>query len=76
VRPNIVWAGDTQGLETVIAVRCSPTGTLLSASVQRGSGNPQWDEAALRAVQKSDPMPLDDNGRTPASFTITMRPAG
>lgn len=76
VRPNIVWAGETQGLETVIEVHCAPTGTLLSAAIERSSGNPQWDDAALRAVQKSDPMPLDDNGKTPASFTITMRPAG
>ncbi len=76
VRPNIVWAGDTQGLETVVAVRCAPTGTLLSATITRGSGNSQWDDAALRAVQRSDPMPLDTNGKTPASFTITLRPAG
>jgi colicin import membrane protein len=76
VRPNIVWAGDTQGLETVVAVRCAPTGTLLSATITRGSGNSQWDDAALRAVQRSDPMPQDTNGKTPASFTITLRPAG
>ncbi|CAB3771575.1 cell envelope integrity protein TolA [Paraburkholderia solisilvae] len=76
VRPNIVWAGDTQGLETVVSVRCAPTGTLLSATVTRGSGNSQWDDAALRAVQRSDPMPQDTNGKTPASFTITLRPAG
>lgn len=76
VRPNIVWAGDTQGLETVVSVRCSPTGTLLSATVTRGSGNAQWDDAALRAVQRSDPMPLDTNGKAPSSFTITLRPAG
>ncbi|MFM0285656.1 cell envelope integrity protein TolA [Paraburkholderia megapolitana] len=75
VRPNIVWAGDTQGLETVVAVHCAPTGTLLSATVTRSSGNAQWDDAALRAVQRSDPMPLDTNGKTPASFTITLRPA-
>jgi colicin import membrane protein len=76
VRPNIVWAGDTQGLETEIAVRCAPTGTLLSATITRGSGNSQWDEAALRAVQRSDPMPLDTNGKTPESFKITLRAAG
>ncbi|CAB3766483.1 cell envelope integrity protein TolA [Paraburkholderia humisilvae] len=76
VRPNIVWAGDTQGLETVVSVRCAPTGTLLSATITRGSGNSQWDDAALRAVQRSDPMPQDTNGKTPASFTITLRPAG
>jgi len=76
VRPNISWGGETEGLETVIAVRCSPTGTLLSASVSRSSGNAAWDAAALRAVQRSDPMPLDVNGKAPESFYITLRPAG
>jgi len=77
VRPNITWGGETAGLETVVSVRVSPsTGTLLSASIQRSSGNEQWDQAALRAVQRSDPMPLDTNGQAPGTFTITLRPAG
>ncbi|QSN63819.1 cell envelope integrity protein TolA (plasmid) [Caballeronia sp. M1242] len=76
VRPNIIWAGDTSGLETVIAVRLGKTGTLLSAIVSRSSGNPQWDDAALRAVERSDPMPLDVSGEAPASFTITLSPNG
>ncbi|CAH2898276.1 MAG: TolA protein [uncultured Paraburkholderia sp.] len=76
VRPNISWGGETEGLETVIAVRCSPTGTLLSATIAHSSGNSAWDDAALRAVQRSDPMPQDIDGKTPASFRITLRPAG
>jgi TonB family protein len=76
VRPYIEWNGETQGLETVIAVHCAPTGTLLSATIERSSGNSQWDAAALQAVQHSDPMPSDTNGKTPVSFTITLRPAG
>lgn len=76
VRPNIVWSGDTQGLETEIAVRCSPSGTLLSVTVTRGSGNAQWDDAAERAVRASDPMPVDTDGKTPSNFKITLRPAG
>jgi colicin import membrane protein len=76
VRPNISWGGETEGLETVISVRCSPTGTLLSATISRSSGNQAWDDAALRAVQRSDPMPQDIDGKTPASFKITLRPAG
>jgi colicin import membrane protein len=75
VQPNIVWSGATEGLETVVQVRCSPTGTLLSATVIRGSGNQAWDDAALRAVQRSDPMPTDIDGKTPGSFKITLRPA-
>jgi len=76
VRPNIVWEGETSGLETVIAIHCAPSGTLLSATVQRSSGNSRWDAAALKAVQSADPMPLDTNGETPANFAITLRPAG
>jgi colicin import membrane protein len=47
----------------------------LSASIQKGSGNPQWDQAALNAVNASNPMPLDINGKAPSSFLITLRPA-
>ncbi|QQC62467.1 cell envelope integrity protein TolA [Paraburkholderia ginsengisoli] len=75
VLPNVSWGGETEGLETVISVRCSPTGTLLSATVSRSSGNAAWDAAALRAVHRTDPMPLDTNGKTPESFLITLRPA-
>jgi colicin import membrane protein len=76
VRPNISWGGETSGLETVVSVRCSPTGTLLGATIQHSSGNDAWDAAALRAVQRTDPMPQDINGKTPSSFLITLRPAG
>ena len=76
VRPNINWDGETSGLESVVSVRCSPTGTLLSAQIARSSGNADWDAAALQAVKRSDPMPLDTDGKTPAKFDVTMRPAG
>jgi len=76
VRPNITWSGEMSGLETEIAVRCSPTGTLLSATISRSSGNSSWDDAALRAVQRSDPMPVDTDGKAPSSFKVVLRPAG
>lgn len=76
VRPNVIWSGPTEGLDALIAVRCAPDGALLDARIARSSGNAQWDDAALRAVQRSDPMPLDTHGKAPASFNIRMRPAG
>lgn len=75
VRPNIIWSGDTSGLQTVMSLRCSPTGALRSVYVIRSSGNQAWDDAALRAVQRSDPMPQDIDGKTPGSFMLTLRPA-
>ncbi|MFM0499474.1 cell envelope integrity protein TolA [Paraburkholderia caffeinilytica] len=76
VHPNVIWSGPTEGLVTDIAVRCSPSGTILGAAIKRSSGNSEWDAAALRAVQQSDPLPQDVDGKTPASFTIRLRPAG
>jgi colicin import membrane protein len=76
VLQHVTWGGETEGLETVIAVRCSPDGNQLSATISHGSGNPAWDAAALRAVKASDPMPRDVNGKTPESFYVTLRPAG
>jgi TonB family protein len=76
VRPYIEWDGPTSGLATAIAVHCSPNGSIISAAVKSGSGNTRWDAAALNAVQRSDPMPLDTDGKTPTAFTITVRPAG
>lgn len=74
VAPNIVWNGPTQGLETAIAVRCAPSGMLLSASIIGTSGNDEWDKAALRAVERSDPMPLDTDGVAPPEFEMRLRP--
>jgi colicin import membrane protein len=76
VQPNVIWSGPTQGLETRISVRCAPSGTILGATIARSSGNPDWDAAALRAVQHSDPMPTDTDGKAPSSFTIRMTPGG
>ncbi|MGF6408636.1 cell envelope integrity protein TolA [Paraburkholderia sp. MM5482-R1] len=77
VRPNVVAPTDINGnLSSVIAVRCAPDGSLLSATMQRSSGNLEWDIAALSAVEKSNPMPRDVNGSTPSSFLITFRPKG
>jgi TonB family protein len=74
VRPNIIWSGNTSGLETVLEVHCTSAGTLESVRIVRSSGDAGWDAAALRAVQQSDPMPLDTNGEAPHSFEITLRP--
>ncbi|CAE6813831.1 hypothetical protein R69927_05310 [Paraburkholderia domus] len=76
VRPNVIWAGPVLDSETAITVHCLPNGTLLSATVTRSSGNAAWDTAALHAVQRSDPMPLDASGQTPREFVIVLRSAG
>ena len=77
VRANVVAPFAVEGNPSaVIAVKCAPSGALLGVTMQRSSGNPQWDSATLSAVEKSAPMPRDVNGSTPASFLITFQPMG
>ncbi|WP_133650345.1 cell envelope integrity protein TolA [Paraburkholderia flava] len=75
VKQNLNYAGAKDQITTLIAVRCSPTGTVLSATIVSSSGNAEWDEAAMRAVRRSDPMPRDVDGKTPPSFNIKLTPA-
>ncbi|SDI29470.1 TonB family protein [Paraburkholderia phenazinium] len=74
IRPNIVWNGKVNSLETVVEVHCATSGNLESVKIARSSGDQAWDQAALEAVRRSDPMPLDENGQAPPSFMITLRP--
>jgi colicin import membrane protein len=77
---NVVYPG---GVETItgnpeadIQVRVSPTGDILSARLVRSSGNPSWDEAAVRAIERSERIPPDVDGRYVTDFRVTMKPKG
>lgn len=75
VAPNIIFNGDVEGNpSTVVAVSLASDGSLLSARLTKSSGDAGWDNAVLRAVERSDPLPRDENGKAPANFTITFRP--
>ena len=75
VKPNIIFSGDVEGNPAaVVAVSLAPDGSLLSARLSKSSGNADWDNAVLRAVQRSDPLPRDEDGKAPPSFTITFKP--
>lgn len=74
VQPNIVWNGKTGHRETVVEVHCTSSGSLESVKIVRSSGDRAWDKAAIEAVKRSDPMPRNESGEAPRSFTITLRP--
>ena len=57
-----------------VEVRTTPDGTLISARLVKASGNPAWDRAVVRAVEKTGSMPRDVDGRVHTQFTIVFRP--
>ncbi|KAA0997804.1 TonB C-terminal domain-containing protein [Paraburkholderia panacisoli] len=73
--PKLVAPTDIEGNPSAVgAVTCAPNGSVLSASVQGSSGNPQSDNTASTALDQSVLLPLHVYGSTPASFLITFRP--
>ena len=58
-----------------IEITTSPDGTIVGSRIVKSSGVPAWDEAALRAIQRTEVMPRDIDGRVPNPFPpIRMRP--
>ncbi|MCP5290551.1 MAG: cell envelope integrity protein TolA [Burkholderiaceae bacterium] len=75
IKPNIVLADSLPPtLEAEVEVRASSTGTILSRRLLRSSGNPVWDEAVLRAVDRTAQLPRDTDGRVPPTIVIRFRP--
>ena len=75
VRPNIVYPDAlSDNPRTEVEVRASPDGTIVGTRVTKSSGNKAWDDAVVRALQKTETLPRDVDGRVPSSLVIGFRP--
>jgi len=78
VRPNVVFpdaelVSGNPGAE--FDIRLAPDGTIVGTpSLVKSSGLPNWDEAALRALQKTEKLPRDIDGTVPPRLIVTLRP--
>ena len=59
--------------KATVEVRVSPAGLILSSRLTKSSGVPAWDDAVLRAVEKTERIPAD-NGRYPSVFPVDFGP--
>lgn len=77
VRPNIVFTEDVSGNpKAEVEVRMAPDGTIVGKRLVRSSGVKAWDDAVLRALDKTDALPRDVDGRVPSTVVIDFRPRG
>lgn len=75
VRPNIVYSADAGGnLKAEVEVRLAPDGTIVGKRLVKSSGAKAWDEAVLRALDKTETLPRDVDGRVPTQVVIEFRP--
>ena len=75
VKPNIVFTEDLPGNPSAeVEVRAAPDGTIVSRKLLKASGSKPWDDAVLKAIDKTEILPRDTDGRVPAVMVISFRP--
>jgi len=75
IKPNIVFTDDITGNPMAeVEVRTSPDGTIISRKLLKASGVTSWDEAVLRAIDKTEMLPRYTDGRVPTTLVISFRP--
>ena len=75
IRPNIVFTGTVVGDPTTeVEVKLAPNGTIVGRKIVKTSGQPAWDEAVLRAIDKTETLPRDTDGRVPTQLILVFNP--
>ncbi|MDP2417804.1 MAG: cell envelope integrity protein TolA [Hydrogenophaga sp.] len=75
IKPNVVFTETVSGNPRAeVEVRTLPDGTITTRRIVKSSGSPAWDEAVLRAIDRTGTLPRDTDGRVPSSLIIGLRP--
>ena len=76
VKPNIVLTASVPStVLAVVEVRAAPDGTIVGRRLVKSSGNSTWDNAVLRAIDRTEILPRDTDGRVPSPIEIEFRPS-
>lgn len=75
VKPNITYTESPAGNPTAeVEVRTSPDGTIISRKLVKSSGVKSWDDAVLNAIDKTEVLPRDVDGRVPPALILVFSP--
>jgi len=71
IRRNIVFTGSLSGNPVAtVEVTAAPGGSIISRRLVKSSGHKDWDDAVMRAVERTGSLPRDTDGRVPSPVTI------
>lgn len=75
IKPNIVFTDGVAGNPvTEVEVRMAPDGTITQRRITKPSPSKTWDEAVLRALDRTAVLPRDVDGRVHSPLIMTFRP--
>lgn len=75
IKPNIVFTEEALNNNPAeVEVKCAPDGTIVGFKLVKSSGNKAWDDAVLKAIQKTEVLPRDTDGRVHSPLLISFKP--
>jgi colicin import membrane protein len=75
IKSNIVVQAPIDGNpEALVTIVTAADGLITSIAITRSSGNAEWDKAVTRALERTERLPLDENGKAPPVLQISFRP--
>ena len=75
IKPNIVFTDTIDGNPVAtVEVKLAPDGTIVARKLVKSSGVKSWDDAVLRAIDRTEVLPRDIDGRVPPPFQIDFKP--
>lgn len=75
IKPNITYTESLAGNPVAdVEVRTSPDGTIISRKLIKSSGVKSWDDAVINAIDKTEKLPPDVDGKVIPSLTLGFRP--
>ena len=75
IRANTVFTGNVpDNAVAEVEVRATASGTVLARRLVKSSGHADWDEAVLRAIDRTGRLPRDTDGRVPPLIIIAFKP--
>jgi colicin import membrane protein len=75
ILPNIIFTDAIDGdPKAIVEVKVAPDGRIIGRRLLRSSGVATWDDAVLRAIDRTDMLPRDVDGRVPPVMELTFNP--
>lgn len=73
IRANIQLPFEVSGNPTTeVRLIVMPDGTITKSDIVKPSGVKEWDDAVIRAIEKTAVLPRDENGRVPSPMVLSV----
>ncbi|HET8871139.1 MAG TPA: energy transducer TonB, partial [Aquabacterium sp.] len=73
IRPNIVFSqSGSTNFKVLVRVECSKDGKITRSTILAPSGSDRWDDAVLRALDRTQVLPTNENKIVPCPFDFVF----